>query len=418
MQRWIRATALLSVLLPLLLACGVPPGDGIGHAGETRLSTLASDSTFGALVARLSGPGAYFDTDNLISNERSYLHVSDALRGLEAGGAYVGVGPDQNFSYIAASRPSVAVIVDIRRDNLLLHLLFKALLERSPTRIEFLARLTGRPPPENPAAWRDRDVEDLVEWVDRFPVAPDPFRATARDEVARRVTEFGIPLSPEDLRTVRRFHETFIREGLDLRFRSHGRRPRFYYPTLRQLLLETDRRGRPASYLARPEDYATVRTLSLENRIVPVVGDLAGGHALPELARWLEENGLALSSFYASNVEFYLDRAGTLDRFVENLRRLPRRDGAVLVRSYFGGVYGRPHPRRVPGYASVQLTQRIAELLRSWDDGAIRSYRDLLRSATAEGAGARESDRPRPPSRATPASPRLLSQEEASGTGR
>src|SRR5947209_4600108 len=83
---------------------------------------------FAALSARLSEPGGYFDTDNLISNESSYLHALDALRqaGTE-GGAYLGVGPDQNLSYIAALRPHVAFIIDIRRDNLLEHLLYKAL---------------------------------------------------------------------------------------------------------------------------------------------------------------------------------------------------------------------------------------------------------------------------------------------------
>ena len=79
-------------------------------------------------MAQLSERGGYFDTDNLISNEKSYLHVIPALRdGGVTGGAYIGVGPDQNFSYIAQVRPAIAFIVDIRRDNLLLHLLFKAL---------------------------------------------------------------------------------------------------------------------------------------------------------------------------------------------------------------------------------------------------------------------------------------------------
>jgi hypothetical protein len=34
---------------------------------------------------------------------------------------------DQSFSYIAAIRPAVAFMIDIRRDNLLMHLMFKAL---------------------------------------------------------------------------------------------------------------------------------------------------------------------------------------------------------------------------------------------------------------------------------------------------
>jgi hypothetical protein len=45
------------------------------------------------------------------------------LRALAGRGVYVGVGPDQNFSDIAHLRPSLAIVIDIRRENLLLHLL-------------------------------------------------------------------------------------------------------------------------------------------------------------------------------------------------------------------------------------------------------------------------------------------------------
>ena len=102
--------------------------------------------SFASLVDRLSERPGYFDTDNLISNERSYLHVATELRGLAGRGrsVYLGVGPDQNFSYIAHVRPSLAILIDIRRDNLLLHLLFKALFAEARTRAAYLAMLTGR----------------------------------------------------------------------------------------------------------------------------------------------------------------------------------------------------------------------------------------------------------------------------------
>src|ERR1051325_1873390 len=83
---------------------------------------------FAALSARLSEPGGYFDSDNLISNETSYQHVLGKLKEFNVtGGVYIGVGPDQNFTYIAKIRPKLAIIIDIRRDNLLQHLLFKSL---------------------------------------------------------------------------------------------------------------------------------------------------------------------------------------------------------------------------------------------------------------------------------------------------
>src|SRR5438132_13926749 len=106
------------------------------HRGGQAAATSAS---FAARVQQLSEPGGEFDTDNLISNERSYLHVVPELRaaGLD-GGAYIGVGPDQHFSYIAQVKPVIAFIIDLRCYNLLLHLLFKSLFPMSFTRAGFL----------------------------------------------------------------------------------------------------------------------------------------------------------------------------------------------------------------------------------------------------------------------------------------
>ena len=127
----------------------------------------AAQSSFAAQVAALSEPAGYFDTDNLISNERSYLDVVPDLkkRGVR-GGAYVGVGPDQNFSYMAAIRPDVVFIVDVRRDNLLLHLLFKSLFTLARTRVEYLALLLGRAVPADIESWRDASLDKVVSHVE------------------------------------------------------------------------------------------------------------------------------------------------------------------------------------------------------------------------------------------------------------
>src|SRR6185503_16574671 len=99
--------------------------------------------------------------------ERSYLDVVPALKAAGvAGGAYIGVGPDQNFSYIAQVRPAIAFIVDIRRDNLLLHLLFKALFTSAQNRVEYVSLLTGRPPPGHPETWQDASLERIVAYID------------------------------------------------------------------------------------------------------------------------------------------------------------------------------------------------------------------------------------------------------------
>ena len=109
-------------------------------SSASRVAHASKDhKQFAALSARLSEPGGYFDSDNLISNETSYLHVIDKVREIGvSGGVYLGVGPDQSFTYIAKIRPRMAIMIDIRRDNLLQHLLFKALFARARNRIEYL----------------------------------------------------------------------------------------------------------------------------------------------------------------------------------------------------------------------------------------------------------------------------------------
>src|SRR5919201_155650 len=106
-----------------------------GGASARAPAAALAESTFARLVAQLSEPGGYFDSDNLMSNEASYLHVLGRMRALGvSGGAYLGVGPDQNFSYMAQVRPRIAFIIDIRRDNLLEHLLLKALFAQARNR--------------------------------------------------------------------------------------------------------------------------------------------------------------------------------------------------------------------------------------------------------------------------------------------
>ena len=314
---------LLVTLACALLLGTAPPG-----------SRTVQSRSFAAQVAALSEPPGYFDTDNLISNEKSYLQVLPGLRQANVrGGAYIGVGPDQNFSYIADIRPAIAFIVDIRRDNLLLHLLFKALFEQAGTRVDYLALLFGRRAPPAGGDWRTAAIDRLAAYVDAAPVdtslAP---RARTRAVIER----FGIPLSAHDLSTIDRFHQTFIERGLDLRFETTGRPPQHFYPTYRDLLLATDALGQRANFLASEDAFQFVKSLEGRNLVIPVVGDLSGSKALSAIGRLLDARGDKLSAFYTSNVEFYLERAGTMERFVDNLARIPHTSRTVVVRSIFG----------------------------------------------------------------------------------
>jgi hypothetical protein len=340
--------------------------------GAVQVGHVQAPATFAARIAQLSEPGGYFDTDNLISNERSYLHVAPALRNPSLrGGAYVGVGPDQNFSYIAQIRPSIAFIVDLRRDNLLLHLLFKALFSMSETRAEYLSLLFGRPSPLPVETWRTADLDKIVAHVEGLRL-PDLGIEDLRARVDARIKSFGVALSDADFVTINRFHRRFITAGIPLKFQTTGRAPQSYYPTYRDLLLETDRQGRRASFLATEDDFRFVRALQQRDLVIPVVGDLAGTTALAEIGRFMESRGDRLSAFYASNVEYYLFADGKFPAFVQNLGRLPHTDHTLIIRSVFGGL-----GQSAPGYYSSSLVQPVDELLKGYAEGRFRGYAEL-----------------------------------------
>ena len=349
-------TALL--LLAIVVAWPAPgPGD---------LRSAASQSSFAAQIAALSEPGGFFDTDNLISNERSYADVlPDLDRAKVRGGAYVGVGPDQNFSYIAAIRPSIAVIVDVRRDNMLLHLLFKSLFAMARTRVEYLALLVEREIPESPADWPQRSIQQIITYIDGASVPARPVLSARRAKMVERIKAFGVPLSAQDLQTIDRFHGRFGEAGLGLLFQSTGRAPQAYNPTYRQLLVRTDHTGRHGNFLASEDGFQFLKALHARDLVIPVVGDFAGPKALAAIGRFLTARNERVSAFYASNVEFYLFRYGTFPRFVANLGQLPRAQNAVIIRSIFDGG------------GSTSTTQPLGELIDGYALGRFRQYGEL-----------------------------------------
>jgi hypothetical protein len=317
-------------------------------------------------------------TVNLVSNERSYLHVVPALCNPRLhGGAYVGVGPDQNLSYIAHLRPAIAFILDVRRENLLLHLLFKAVFRLCATRIEYLCRHFGRPAPRRPGDWHQASVEDLVAYVDGT-TATSRDRDAALQSVRDTIGALDVPLSAADLDTADGIHRRLIAAGLDLRFETPGLSilvPDLQRPTYRELLLARDLEGRHRNFLADDASYGTVRELQRNNGIVLVAGNLSGPSALRHIGRTIQARGLTLAAFYTSNAEFYLFANGTFPRFIQNLAHLPRNADSVVVRAVFPEM-GLRLPL-APQFGCMSLVQPVDDLLAGCARGRFKHYSDL-----------------------------------------
>jgi hypothetical protein len=368
----IRPTLSVCALFLLLGAAQCTPPSATRAETTDSVRPALATSEFAALIEQLSEPGGYFPSDNLVSNETSYLHVLGTMQLMGvSGGAYLGVGPDQNFSYIAAVRPEIAFMIDIRRDNMMHHLLMKALFANARNRMEYLCLFTGRPLPRDVDRYTDAPLADIVTYIDT--VAPDP---EAFDRAARKVDaavhSFGVPLSTEDLNTIHGIHGAFYRDGLEIRYSNRGRFSPF--PTWRQLLFQTDLDGHMRNYLATEEDFRFVKELEARNRVIPVVGDLSGPHALAAIGREIEARGLRVSAFYVSNVEQYLFQGAGFERFAATVAALPFDDKSVIIRSFFRGL----HPYNVPGHMSTQLLEPIDAFAGEQRNGGYRNYYEVV----------------------------------------
>src|SRR5713226_5850992 len=109
------------------------------------LPSKLSDQEYWKLITDFSEPNGFFRSDNLLSNESYFQQVVPTLLNVtKTGRVYMGVGPEQNFTYIVAVKAAMVFIVDIRRGNLDLQLMYKALFELSADRAEFVSRLFAR----------------------------------------------------------------------------------------------------------------------------------------------------------------------------------------------------------------------------------------------------------------------------------
>ena len=119
--------------------------------------------------------------------------------------------------------------------------------------------------------------------------------------------------------------------------------------------------------------------MQMENRIVPVTGDMAGSQAMKAIGDYIREAGKTITTFYVSNVEYYLFRSRTFRGYLDNVRSLPITPETLFIRSYFN--YSTPHPEEMPGYFVTSCLQRIGDLLQAVDQGKIHDYWDISTTA-------------------------------------
>lgn len=327
-ERCLPHAALVISVLALAVALGAPVA--ARQSAPEQLPAQLSDQQFWEISSTLSEPNGSFQSENLVGNERPLQQVVPALREMKRGGAYLGVAPDQNFTYIVALEPRIAFIVDIRRGNLLEHLLYKAIIELSPTRAEFLSRLFGLPRVDVNV---DATAAELFRGYATRSANPEAFEPGFKAVVDQLVHVHGFPLSAGDLDGMRAIYSSFVSFGPAITYASTAGGGVRNMPTYAELMQSTDAAGVERGYLATEANYRFLRTFQQRNLLVPVVGDFAGPKALRGVGAWLAARGLTVTAFYLSNVEQYLFRNAVAPAFYANVGALPIDDRSVFIRS-------------------------------------------------------------------------------------
>jgi hypothetical protein len=242
----IRFTSLLVILVLSNLV-------GTSSAQVRGLPDQISDQDFWRMVTELSEPSGPYTGDNWISNEPTIQDVIPPLKQVvKPGGVYLGVGPEQNFTYMWALQSKIGFIIDIRRQNLLDILMFKALFEMSPDRADFVSHLFSRRRPDGLNA-----TTSAAALMAAYEAAPKEGLAANMERLRNILASHKYALSNDDLAAIEFIYGIFNRGGpsITAEFASPGSPVPAVPITYTNLMTATDRNGQSWSYLSSEAAY-------------------------------------------------------------------------------------------------------------------------------------------------------------------
>lgn len=323
--------ACLLGLLALLILRPEPAAELEARSLPARLT----GAEFWSLSADLSEPDGNFRSENMISNEMVLpTLLPEVVAHARTGGVYLGVGPEQNFSYLAVLHPEMAFITDIRRGNLHVLLMYKALFELSADRAGFISRLFTKP---RPAALTATSTARQI--MDAYWTTSTGDEAAYRANLAAVITQLtktdGIPLSAADVEGVGAAYRTFYYYGPAINYSAStnltslsGGNSATYW----DLMTQADASGRELSYLSSEEKFRWLKDFETKNLLVPLVGNFSGPKTIRAVGAYVRRQGSVVATFYLSTVEHYLRDAGTTGVFCASVATLPIDEKSFFIR--------------------------------------------------------------------------------------
>jgi len=219
------------------------------------LPSEISDKEFWRLIVDLSEPGGSYPYENFVSNELQVQDVIPALKTItKPGGIYIGLGPEQNFTYVSALKSKLAFVVDIRRQNMLELLMYKALFELSPDRATFVGNLFSLARPSGLDTRTSADA--LFAAYEKAKVDP-AFYTKNLQAIKASLTRHGFQLSSEDLGKIEYVFQVFSKGGPGITYEFSSASPSsLVNPTsYARIMTTTDPSGKNSSFLANEDSY-------------------------------------------------------------------------------------------------------------------------------------------------------------------
>jgi hypothetical protein len=312
---------------------------GLRVAAADSLPAQLTDQEFWKLSSDFSEPDGFFRSDNLLSNEIWMQRViPELLSNIKKPSVYMGVGPEQNFTYITSLKPKMVFIVDVRRGNLDLQLMYKAIFELSSDRADFVGKLFSKKRPDGLGrnasaldiftAYRDVEKSEAL-YTENLKVIDDLL-----------VTKHHFALSDGDRKGVEYVYHAFYSYGPSLNYSSTGGFGQRTQPSYADLMVATDEAGVARSFLTNEDNFQFMKSLEVKNLLVPVVGNFSGSKAIRAVGDYIRTKGATVSAFYLSNVEQYLYQDRVWNTFCRNVASLPIEPSSTFIRSVRGGGAG------------------------------------------------------------------------------
>ena len=258
------------------------------------------------------------DTHFIVSDELRHDQFRQKIEGL--GGAFVGVGTDQNYTMAAWARPEVMVMLDFDRVVVNLHRVYGVAFKESATAQAFIK------------FWAEENQDRVINLIKQHYPGKGLQRQVLNAERWGR----------------KRVHQRLLK------------------------LKRTYTWLKVPHFLTHPRQYGYLRAMWRTGRVFMVRGDLTAKRTMRQLAASLRGAGLLLRVLYISNCEMYF-KFDT--QYRRNIRRQPTDERSLVLRTRAW----REWVKEGKGPLHYIYVTQTHDNFRAWlADGRIKSMRQIV----------------------------------------